>query len=139
MPERLLARAGASWLLLLALAFGNALLRERLLAPWLGPTLALPLSGLLLALLVVGGALLVTPWLLGGDPRGCRHAGLVWLLLTVAFEFPFGHYVLGRSWAELAAQLDVAGGNLMLPVLVVTAVAPCLAARLRGWGRVQPR
>jgi hypothetical protein len=46
---------------------------EHLLAPWRGPTLALPLGGLLLALLVVGCAVLAAPWLLRGDAIDCRR------------------------------------------------------------------
>ena len=120
-------RAALAWIPLLGLAFANALLREALLLPAFGPA-ALPLSGLLLALLVLGYAWLLQPWLRAVP---CTLTGAAWLLLTLAFEFPFAHYVLGTPWPALAAVLDVGAGNLMLLVLVATAVAPCLAARWR--------
>jgi hypothetical protein len=133
-PRSLPARACVAWLPLVPLAILNGLLRELLLEPWLGSRVALPLSGLLLALLVVAYAWLVTPWLLRWVPRECRSAGAVWLLLTLAFEFPFGHFVLGRSWSGMLEVLDVSTGNLMPLVLLVTALAPCLAHRWRSAG-----
>jgi hypothetical protein len=33
--------------------------------------------------------------------------GLLWLGLTVAFEFGFFHYVGGRTWASLVRQYDI--------------------------------
>jgi hypothetical protein len=133
-PYAVLARACVAWLPLVPLAILNGLLREALLEPWLGSRVALPLSGVLLALLVIAYALLVTPWLLRQAPRACRSAGVAWLLLTLAFEFPFGHYVLDRPWSGMLEILDVTRGNLMPLVLVATAVAPCLARRWRRPG-----
>ena len=42
----------AIWLFMAAIAVGNGLLRESLLVPWLGSGIALPVSGLLLAVLI---------------------------------------------------------------------------------------
>lgn len=36
--------------------------------------------------------------------RSVKHAfliGLIWLCLTIFFEFGFGHYVIGNSWEKL--------------------------------------
>lgn len=125
----LLARACVAWLPLVPLAILNGLLREALLAPWLGSRVALPVSGLLLTGLVVGYAWLVTPWLRRGGGWDCRVAGLAWLVLTLVFEFPFAHYVLGTPWSAMFASLDPTRGNLMFLVLLATACGPCLGAR----------
>ncbi|MDX1595023.1 MAG: hypothetical protein R3298_12310, partial [Gammaproteobacteria bacterium] len=106
----------AAWLPLVPLAVANGLLRESLLEPVLGPAVALPASGALLALLVTGYAWLVVPALLRDRPRACRGAGTLWLGLTLAFELLFGRYVLGRSWSEILAVFDVSAGNLMVLV-----------------------
>ena len=58
--------------------------------------------------------------------------GLGWLALTLVFEFSFG-LLRGRTLAELLAAYRFEGGNLWPVVLAVTALAPWLAARLRGW------
>lgn len=56
--------------------------------------------------------------------------GLCWLILTVAFEFLFGHYVSGLSWDELVRQHDILSGNLWLLVLAAIGLSPWAAMRL---------
>ena len=50
---------------------------------------------------------------------------------TLAFEYLFGHYVLGGPWQQVDRVLDANSGELFTLVLVVSALAPWLAARLR--------
>ena len=57
--------------------------------------------------------------------------GLLWVALTLAFEFLFGHYVAGKSWSEVCQVFNVARGNLFLVALIVAGLAPWLAARAR--------
>jgi len=57
--------------------------------------------------------------------------GVLWLGLTVAFEFGFFHYVGGRSWESLLAQYDIAAGHLWPFVLAAVVVAPFVWARGR--------
>jgi hypothetical protein len=39
--------------------------------------------------------------------RRWMHVGLLWLALTVSFEFIFGHFVLGRTWDDLFAAYNI--------------------------------
>jgi hypothetical protein len=78
---------------------------------------------------------------LGGSgrprPAGALRIGVLWLALTLGFEFLVGHFVFRRPWATLLADYDLRRGRIWLVVLVVTFVAPLVAARLRGLlGRV---
>src|SRR5215475_10370636 len=50
--------------------------------------------------------------------------GLVWLGMTVAFEFLFGHYVAKRSWRDLLNDYNLVAGRVWLVVLVWVTVAP---------------
>jgi len=59
--------------------------------------------------------------------------GLLWLVLTLLFEFIFGHFVAGKSWQDIAQVFNVKKGDLFLLVLVVTAISPWLAAKIRGF------
>ena len=56
--------------------------------------------------------------------------GLVWLGMTVAFEFLFGHYVAKRSWSELLRDYNLFAGRVWLVVLVWVTLAPYLFYRL---------
>lgn len=52
--------------------------------------------------------------------------GLIWLGLTIAFEFLFGHYVAGHSWSRLLSDYNILAGRLWLLVLVWLVIAPLL-------------
>ena len=56
--------------------------------------------------------------------------GVSWLILTVAFEFVFGHFVRGLSIQELLKQYDIFGGELWILMLIAIALSPWAAFRL---------
>lgn len=57
--------------------------------------------------------------------------GIVWLGLTVAFEFLFMHYVAGRSWEVLLHDYNILAGRVWVVVLVWVAVAPYVFYKLK--------
>ena len=119
------------WLAILACAIGNGALREGVLVPLFGSTVGLLLSGVLLCICILAVSLLLVPWFGRKNAATFVGVGLFWLLLTLAFEFAFG-LIQGKSWSELLAQYRFEGGNIWPLVLLVTTLAPCLAARVRG-------
>lgn len=50
--------------------------------------------------------------------------GFCWLVMTVVFEFGFGHYVAGHSWEKLYADYDLLKGRVWSLVLVWVTVLP---------------
>lgn len=120
-------KAVAVWALILPLAIANGAFREAVLLPGLGNPWAQMLSGLLLSACIVGVAAVFVPRI--GRDKSMRpwRIGLLWLALTLVFEFGFGRLVAGRSWPELFAAYTFADGNIWPLVLVVTACAPSLA------------
>jgi len=46
--------------------------------------------------------------------------------MTVAFEFLFGHYVMGHSWHRLLQDYDLHQGRVWVLVLAWTAFGPCI-------------
>lgn len=57
--------------------------------------------------------------------------GALWLGLTLAFEFLFGHYVAGHTWSRLLQDYDLLAGRLWPLVLLWVATAPHLLSRRR--------
>jgi hypothetical protein len=53
-----------------------------------------------------------------------RVIGAAWVGLTVMFEFGFGRLLARKSWAELAADYNVANGRLWPLVLVWLGIGP---------------
>lgn len=120
------------WVGILVLAIANGVLRESVLTPWFGTPAALVLSGLLLSALIIGVAYFSLPWLHISRPLMLCIVGVGWLVLTLVFEFSFGLWQ-GKSWSELLEAYTFKGGNIWPVVLAATALAPYIAAKLRGW------
>lgn len=56
--------------------------------------------------------------------------GASWLILTILFEFVFGHYVMGHSWAYLLADYNIFAGRFWSFVLLWTAIQPYVIYRV---------
>ncbi len=132
MSVKLLGKVVLVWCVIALLAIGNGALRDLVLAPAIGPGLARPLSGLSLSAIVLLVSYLASAFLGNWKSRIYWFIGLQWVLMTLAFEFLFGHFVAGKSWAELLQTFNILQGDLFLLVLLVTFCAPRLIAELKG-------
>lgn len=56
--------------------------------------------------------------------------GLLWLAMTIAFEFGFGHYLAGHSWDHLLADYNIVNGRVWALFLVWVAILPYLIYKL---------
>lgn len=118
------------WLVILVLAVANGIVREAVLVPRLGSSPGLILSGILLSGFILLVAYVGLPWL---HAQGMELIliGLGWLLATLIFEFSFG-LLRGKTLNEIMAAYTFKGGNIWPIVLLVVAVAPWVAGKLRG-------
>lgn len=121
-----------AWCLMMLLESLHGTLRELLLAPRIGSLPARQLSVFSGALLILATSLALARWLALPSRAACLATGLAWVALTVAFEIALGRLVLGLGWSRILEDYDPARGGLMLLGLAVMALAPLLAARLRG-------
>ena len=127
----MLLRSLVIWFALLVLATANGLLREGLLLKILPRKLAFTCSGLTLIAAVLLVCLLTISWLGRSALGQYLLIGMLWLALTLAFEFGFG-LMRGRSLASLLDAYRFKDGNIWPVVLVVIALAPAVAAFARG-------
>ena len=122
----------AVWFGILLLAIANGGLREAIWVPEFGQTTGLLLSGISLSICIFFVALCTLPWI-GKLPRvNYLVVGVVWLFLTVLFEFSFG-LAQGKSWLQLFEAYRFKDGNIWPIVLLVTVTAPYTSAKIRGW------
>ena len=56
--------------------------------------------------------------------------GVIWLILTIGFEFGFGHFVAGHSWEKLLADYNILNGRVWSLFLVWVAVMPFVFFKL---------
>jgi hypothetical protein len=120
----------AAWLLMLIVAIANGAARDLVYGQSISELAAHQLSSLTGILLL--GAVIFAFVRFGPivSERQAVTAGLLWLALTVAFEFLFFHFIGGHSWAELLANYNVLKGRLWPFVLLWVGLAPWLFFRL---------
>jgi len=61
--------------------------------------------------------------------RDTLKIGILWLLLTIAFEFAFGSIVMGNSLSALVADYNLLAGRTWSLFLLTLLVAPLIVAR----------
>jgi hypothetical protein len=76
-------------------------------------------------------------WVNPATAKDALLIGLVWLALTLAFEFIAGHYLFRKPWNELIADYDILAGRIWVLVLVTTTFAPLFTAYARHLGGVR--
>lgn len=125
----MIARYLLFWPALAVIAIVNGTLRQFAYGPHMAELAAHQLStvtGMLLTGLAVWALNRVWPI------RSAKEAwiiGACWLMMTIAFEFGFGHYVAGHSWSRLFADYNLADGRVWSLFLAWITVLPYLIWR----------
>jgi hypothetical protein len=124
-------RGAVIWLGILVLASLNGAVRDLLVAPRIGDTIARALSTLILCGLVLWVTWISIRWLGPGRPGEALGLGFFWVALTLAFEVGAGR-LSGKPWPEVLADYDILRGRIWILVPIVTLFAPRWAAGARG-------
>lgn len=113
------------WLCFIPVAILNGGLRQYVLVRWFGEVGANALSGVLLSLFILLITWLLLPHIVRYNQKESYRIGIVWMLLTIGFEFTFG-LMGGVSFRELLSAYNPMSGNLWLLVVITTFGAPRL-------------
>jgi len=117
------------WLLLAVVAIANGIIRQATYGRLL-PDLAAHQLSTLTAVLAAWAVVWLAhrAWPIGSAAQA-RAIGAVWLIMTVLFEFGFGHYVADHSWARLLADYNLLEGRVWLLFLAWITVLPGVVYR----------
>lgn len=121
----LLRQSLLAWLILAVVMFANGTFRVLVLQPRLGEGLARQVATLTGIAIVVTLTLLFVRRLPRPTSGDLLRVGLLWLALTLLFEFGMG-WVSGASWETMVADYDLSRGRLWPLVLLAVLVAPGL-------------
>ncbi|MEE2732643.1 MAG: hypothetical protein VYA55_17615 [Pseudomonadota bacterium] len=119
------------WFGLALIAIVNGAIREKVYAHVMPELSAHQLSTLIGITLFA-----IYTWIVSGYwniPSALLAIGIggIWLLMTLMFEFGFGHYVMGHPWEKLLQDYDIMRGRVWILVLIWTALAPYICYRAR--------
>lgn len=128
----ILTRYVLAWFPMLLIAIANGALRQTTFAKVMAELRAHQLSTLIGSVLI---GLFIWFVIRTWPPSSGRQAlriGLVWLLLTVAFEFFMGLVLTHKPLAQVLSDYNLFAGRVWSLFLIWLALAPWVFFRLRG-------
>ncbi len=124
-----------AWFVLMVLAIINGILRNSYYGKFFSELLAHQISTVIFCIVILVFSFVFFKYSgTTGTPEDYVYVGVMWLIMTVSFEFLFGHYVAGHSLEHLLADYNLLKGRIWLLVLIVAALAPSIACRLMDPG-----
>lgn len=115
------------WLILVVAAILNGVFRESFITPKVGEHPGHIISTIILICVILAVTyLFISNLKINYTKKDLLLIGAFWTILTILFEFGFGHYVMGHSWSKLFADYNILKGRVWSLVLLTSFIAPLL-------------
>lgn len=106
-------RCLAIWIVLILAEIVHGILRTIVLVPIMGKFRSNQIGVFTGSAIILAIAYFTIRWIGAKRHIELLLVGLIWLVLTVAFEVLFGRFVIGLTWEHIASDYDVLNGGLM--------------------------
>lgn len=131
----LLTRPIITWFLFIHIAITNGIVREKLYKPFAGDLFSHQISTVIAAAAYIS----LSYFMLRNHVATATNAqlfgiGLMWVLMTIAFEFGFGHYIDKVPWERLLADYNIFKGHVWGLFLLVIFYTPYIVKTLKNMG-----
>ncbi|MDF1592405.1 MAG: hypothetical protein P1P89_12890 [Desulfobacterales bacterium] len=121
----------AGWLGMVFLAVLNGAIREKVYGPFMHELSAHQVSTVT-GIILFGAYIWIFTGVFRIESSGqAVSIGCMWMIMTLLFEFGFGHYVMGHPWGRLIRDYNLIKGRVWPLVLIWTAIAPYVFYRIR--------
>ena len=127
MEAKIFLYALGIWFIFVIAGILNGIFRETYIAPRVGEHAGHVISTIILVcVILIVTYLFISNMKIDYAKTDLLIIGALWLLLTILFEFVFGHFVMGNSWNTLLADYNILKGRVWSLVLLTTFIAPLL-------------
>jgi hypothetical protein len=123
----ILWRAFAVWLILVVAETIHGVFRRLVLEPWMGDLPARQVSVFTGSVLILVLAYLFIDWIGARTKRQLTFVGVMWVVMTLAFEISAGRFMLRYSWERILSDFNLMKGGLLGIGLVLMGLAPRVA------------
>ena len=131
METKIFLYALGIWFIFVIVAILNGTFRNAFITPKIGEHAGHVISTIILVcVILVVTYLFISNLKINYTNTDLLLIGAFWLILTVLFEFVFGHYVVGHSWNRLFADYNILKGRVWSLVLVTDLIAPLLVGTI---------
>ena len=125
--NRIFLYAFGIWFIVCILAILNGIFKQSFIIPKIGEHTGHIISTIILiCVILVITYIFISNLKIKYTQTELILVGVFWLILTVLFEFGFGHYVVGHSWNKLFSDYNILKGRMWSLVLLTTFIAPWL-------------
>lgn len=121
-----------SWVGLVILAIINGAIRQKMYGQFMTELLAHQLSTLTLVILIGVFVYFISGICRLQSSKQALLIGSIWLVMTVTFEFIFGHYIIGSSWNKLFHDYNLFNGRVWIVIVIWTFISPYTFYRIRS-------
>jgi len=118
------------WLILAVSAIVVATFRVSVLLPQFGEQTAHQLGTILYLIVQFIIIYLFIRKIRIKDVKTLLGIGFFWLVITIIFEFVFGHFVMGHPWQKLFADYNLFNGRLWVLVLINNLFSPLISGKI---------
>ena len=130
MSENTVRKYSVAWLGGIPIAILNAFSRNSLYGPYMSELMAHQVSTVTGVILIFGYYwLLNSRWPIA-SMRQAQMIGVIWILLTVVFEFLFGNYVMGNTWSRLLHDYNLMEGRVWIVFVLNLFASPIIIYKL---------
>ena len=125
-------RALATWLVMIVAEILHGIARGIFLVPHVGEFRSSQIGVFTSSVIVLAVALVFGRWIGATRPTQLLMVGVLWLVLTLAFEILFGRMVMRLLWERLSADYNMLEGGLLPLGLLVLLLSLIIAGKVRG-------
>jgi hypothetical protein len=119
-----------AWFPIMIIAFANAAIRQAGYARYVSELAAHQISTLTLCAAAGAYAWALSSFLRLHSPAQAIGVGIMWLVMTIAFETGFGRYILGNPWSQVLRDYNIPEGRVWPVFLLWLTLAPYLLYRI---------
>ena len=121
-----------AWIPGIPIAIINGSIRQFVYQNYFNDLTAHQLSVLSFILLFGFYVWFIIPWLKLKSTGEAFQVGIFWFIITIIFEFIFGHFVMGHPWRVLFHDYNFLEGRLWVVVLIWITISPLVIRKLRS-------
>jgi hypothetical protein len=130
-PVSVITRGVVVWFVLICAELVHGIARAIWLVPVVGDFHSRQVGVFTGTIINLTIAALFIRWIRPARIVNAIYIGGIWLVLTVVFEVGFGRAIIRASWQRIGADYDLIHGGLLPIGLVLLALAPWIAAKVR--------
>jgi len=119
------------WLILIAAEILHGIARAVLLVPYVGLFRSNQIGVFTGSVIILAIALVFVRWMGSSRSSQLLWIGMMWAVLTLAFEISFGRLVVGVTWERLLSDYNVLEGGLLPLGMIVLVLSPLVAGKVR--------